>query len=269
MLFFHSIILSYNFKGSTTTSCVFSECLVENEQQPMPEPQPQWQLWGPDRWWLRQRRWQRRWEKRWENRRGERMEKRERNISCSSLQQLGRQRANKRQGCCAYFFVRHSFSFCLPLWPFPLLGLFFGRLLFAFSVFGYSILAMTARATLNAPLQLFVLCGLGLRNENENGEMAKWAWDGYGYGWLWWRWRAAVWKEGGARSVSWPHGHLPFILHLPSTIGLLPRIPFILMVMVTPNNAILCWAPVLLPNEGSSLSWLKEHIRTMIKEHFL
>lgn len=135
--------------------------------------------------------------------------------------------------------------------------------------FGYSILAMTARATLNAPLQLFVLCGLGLRNENENGEMAKWAWDGYGYGWLWWRWRAAVWKEGGARSVSWPHGHLPFILHLPSTIGLLPRIPFILMVMVTPNNAILCWAPVLLPNEGSSLSWLKEHIRTMIKEHFL
>lgn len=213
MLFFPSIILSYNFKGSTTTSCVFSECLVENEQQPMPEPQRQWQLWGPDRWWLRQRRWQRRWEKRWENRRGERMEKRERNISCSSLQQLERQRANKRQGCCAYFFVRHSFSFCLPLWPFPLLGLFFGRLLFAFSVFGYSILAMTARATLNAPLQLFVLCGLGLRNENENGEM--------GMEWVW------VWvtvmemkscRLEGRRSTVCQLATWPSALHSPSTI---------------------------------------------------
>jgi len=144
---------------------------------------------------------------------------------CPMLQQLGRQRANKRQGCCAYFFVRHSLSFCLPLLAISTTWPFFCQLLFAFSVFGYSILAMTARATLNAPLQLFVLCGLGLRNENENG-------DGD--------------EEQQEQGLS--AGQMAIC---PS-----PRIPLILMVMAPPHNAspLLCWSPVLRPSEGSSLS---------------
>jgi len=123
-------------------------------------------------------------------------------------------------------FFRQALAFVLPatLGHFHYLA-FFCQLLFAFSVFGYSILAMTARATLNAPLQLFVLCGLGLRNENENGDGDE------------------EQQEQGLSAGQ--------MANCPS-----PRIPLILMVMAPPHNASpsLCWSPVLRPSEGSSLS---------------